>query len=98
MVCLPAPTLETHGVRAANGLGWLDAATTQESFYAWVDIQEFREIPTADYRRGKSMHIYQKYIREGAVLEVRAARAANVQQKLAFYCSIVVADAQFGLK
>eukprot|EP00903_Cladosiphon_okamuranus_P006169 g6066.t4 len=45
-------------------------AMTQESFYAWVDIQEFREIPTADYRRGKSMHIYQKYIREGAVLQV----------------------------
>ncbi|CAM9270961.1 unnamed protein product, partial [Scytosiphon promiscuus] len=43
---------------------------TQESFYAWVDIQEFRGIPTADYRRGKSMHIYQKYIREGAVLQV----------------------------
>lgn len=42
----------------------------QESFYAWVDIQEFRGIPTADYRRGKSMHIYQKYIREGAVLQV----------------------------
>ncbi|CAM9198692.1 unnamed protein product, partial [Hapterophycus canaliculatus] len=43
---------------------------TQESFYAWVDIQEFRGIPTADYQRGKSMHIYQKYIREGAVLQV----------------------------
>lgn len=42
----------------------------QESFYAWADIQEFRGIPTADYRRGKSMHIYQKYIREGAVLQV----------------------------
>lgn len=43
----------------------------QESFFAWIDIQEFRGIPTADYRRGKSMHIYQKYIKEGAVLQVR---------------------------
>ncbi|CAM9445793.1 unnamed protein product, partial [Sphacelaria rigidula] len=42
----------------------------QESFYAWVDIQEFRGIPTADYRRGKSMHIYQKYVRDGAVLQI----------------------------
>ena len=48
----------------------MPCVTRQESFYAWVDIQEFRGIPTADYRRGKSMHIYQKYIREGAVLQV----------------------------
>lgn len=63
---LVAPSVET---RMVVHIGF-DLVKTQESFYAWVDIQEFRGIPTADYRRGKSMHIYQKYIREGAVLEV----------------------------
>ncbi|CAM9589182.1 unnamed protein product [Ectocarpus sp. 12 AP-2014] len=53
-------------------------AMTQESFYAWVDIQEFRSIPTADYRRGKSMHIYQKYIREGAVLQARFSAVGSI--------------------
>ncbi|CAM9358055.1 unnamed protein product, partial [Pylaiella littoralis] len=55
---------------------------TQESFYAWVDIQEFRSIPTADYRRGKSMHIYQKYIRDGAVLQQVGSISAEERAKI----------------
>jgi len=43
---------------------------TQESFFAWTEIQEFRHIPTADYRRCNAMHIYEKYIKKDAVCEV----------------------------
>ncbi|CAM9402855.1 unnamed protein product [Chrysoparadoxa australica] len=43
---------------------------TQESFFAWVDIQEYKSIPTEDYRRCKANHIYKKYIAEGVVLQV----------------------------
>lgn len=73
-----------------GGGGWgVGFATAQESFYAWVDIQEFREIPTADYRRGKSMHIYQKYIREGAVLQVCWTSVSEAMVKLGFsVCSL----------
>ncbi|CAN0459948.1 unnamed protein product, partial [Discosporangium mesarthrocarpum] len=42
----------------------------KESFFAWVDIEEFKHIPTADYRRGKAMHIYHKYVRTNAVLQI----------------------------
>jgi hypothetical protein len=40
-----------------------------ESFMFWIDIQEFKSIPTDDYRRSKANHIFQKYIKRGAVLE-----------------------------
>ncbi|GMH96890.1 hypothetical protein TrVE_jg7607 [Triparma verrucosa] len=43
---------------------------TQESFFAWTEIQEYRHIPTADYRRCNAMHIYEKYIKKDAVCEV----------------------------
>jgi hypothetical protein len=43
---------------------------TQESFFAWTEIQEYRHIPTADYRRCTAMHIYEKYIKKDAVCEV----------------------------
>ena len=36
---------------------------SQEAFFSWVDIQEFRGIPTPDYRRSKLNHIMRKYIR-----------------------------------
>ena len=41
-------------------------------FMCWVDIQEFKAIPTIDYRRSKALHIYHKYIKAGAVLEIGA--------------------------
>jgi hypothetical protein len=46
------------------------AIHTTESFFAWTEIQEYRSIPTADYRRGMAVHIYQKYIKDHAVLQV----------------------------
>lgn len=39
-------------------------------FMCWIDIQEYKYIPTEDYRRSKALHIYHKYIKEGAVLDV----------------------------
>jgi serine/threonine protein kinase len=36
----------------------------------WIDIQEFKSIPTEDYRRSKALHIYHKYIKPNAVLQV----------------------------
>lgn len=41
-----------------------------EVFMCWIDILEFKAIPTDDYRRSKAYHIYHKYIKPGAVLEV----------------------------
>jgi Regulator of G protein signaling domain len=46
------------------------AIHTAGAFFAWTEIQEFRAIPTADYRRGMAMHIYQKYVKDGAVQQV----------------------------
>ncbi len=40
-----------------------------ESFMFWIDIQEYKSIPTEDYRRSKANHIFQKYIKPGGVLE-----------------------------
>lgn len=39
-------------------------------FMCWVDVQEYRFIPTEDYRRSKALHLYHKYIKDGAVLEI----------------------------
>lgn len=39
-------------------------------FMCWVDVQEFKSIPTEDYRRSKALHIYHKYIKPNAVLQV----------------------------
>jgi len=43
---------------------------SQECFMCWIDLQEFKSIPTDDYRRSKALHIYHKYIKAGAVLEL----------------------------
>lgn len=37
-------------------------------FMCWVDIQEFKSIPSESYRRTKALHIYHKYVKKGAVL------------------------------
>jgi hypothetical protein len=42
----------------------------QDIFMCWVDIQEFKSIPTESYRRSKALHIYHKYIKQDAVLVV----------------------------
>ncbi len=40
----------------------------QDIFMCWVDIQEYKSIPTDNYRRSKALHIYHKYIKTDAVL------------------------------
>lgn len=55
---------------------------TQETFFCWVDIQEFKSIPTADFQKSKAWHIYHKYIREGAVLELGMIGSAEREQLL----------------
>ena len=41
----------------------------------WVDIQEYKTIPTENYRRSKGLHIYHKYIKEGAILDLKILTA-----------------------
>lgn len=36
----------------------------------WIDTHEFKSIPTLGYRRSKALHIYHKYIKPEAVLEI----------------------------
>lgn len=55
---------------------------TQETFFCWVDIQEYKSIPTADFQKSKAWHIYHKYISEGAVLQLGMLTAAERQQVL----------------
>ena len=46
----------------------------------WVDAQEFRTIPTKDYRRSKALHIYHKYIKSEAVLEIGGVSSEEKQR------------------
>lgn len=43
-----------------------------EDFMCWVDIQEYKSIPkwSLDYRRSKALHIFHKYIKQGAILQI----------------------------
>mmetsp|Transcript_15900 Transcript_15900/g.31632 ORF Transcript_15900/g.31632 Transcript_15900/m.31632 type:complete len:635 (+) Transcript_15900:244-2148(+) len=43
---------------------------SQETFFSWIDIQEYRSIPTYDYRRSKLTHIYKKYIKADSILNL----------------------------
>mmetsp|Transcript_32448 Transcript_32448/g.33074 ORF Transcript_32448/g.33074 Transcript_32448/m.33074 type:complete len:652 (+) Transcript_32448:150-2105(+) len=51
----------------------------QEAFMCWIDIQEFKSIPTDDYRRSKGLHIYHKYIKAGAVLQIGGVDTSEVE-------------------
>ena len=44
---------------------------TSESFMCWIDLLEFKSIPAdaLQYRHSKALHIFQKYIRPGAISE-----------------------------
>lgn len=44
---------------------------TSESFMCWIDLLEFKSIPAdaMQYRHSKGMHIYQKYVKAGAISE-----------------------------
>jgi hypothetical protein len=46
-------------------------------FMCWIDIQEYKSIPTASYQRSKALHIYQKYIKEDAVLQIGVTTPAE---------------------
>lgn len=39
-------------------------------FMCWIDIQEYKLIPTDSYRRSKALHIYHKYVKDDAALMV----------------------------
>lgn len=39
-------------------------------FMCWIDIQDYKTIPVESYRRSKALHIYHKYIKTDAVLQV----------------------------
>lgn len=46
-------------------------------FMCWVDIQEYKLIPTDSYRRSKALHIYHKYIKDDAALMVGVTSPAE---------------------
>lgn len=39
-------------------------------FMCWIDIKEYKTIPTESYRRSKALHIFQKYIRDEASMMI----------------------------
>ena len=51
---------------------------SQEAFFSWIDIQEYRGIPTPDYRRSKLMHIFRKYVKREATLSLSFLTDADV--------------------
>lgn len=48
------------------------AVMAHDIFMCWVDIQDFKNIPAEQeqFQRSKALHIYHKYIKENAALEV----------------------------
>jgi len=48
-------------------------------FMCWIDIQEYKSIPTDDYRRSKALHIFHKYIKEDAVLQIGGIKREEVE-------------------
>ena len=59
---------------AQNAIGKF-AAKIQvlDIFMCWIDIQEYKSIPTESYRRSKALHIYQKYLKDEAPLMIGSA-------------------------
>lgn len=47
-----------------------NAESSHENFFAWIDMEEYKGIPTKDYRRFTAKNIFQKYIKEGAVMHL----------------------------
>jgi hypothetical protein len=48
------------------------AVMAHDIFMCWVDIQDFKNIPITQeqFQRSKALHIYHKYVKENAALEV----------------------------
>lgn len=64
-----------------NAIGKFAAKTQAlDIFMCWVDIQEFKSIPTDSYRRSKALHIFHKYIKDEAVLMVGVTTPQERQQ------------------
>lgn len=55
------------------------AVMAQDIFMCWVDIQDFKNIPATQeqFQRSKALHIYHKYIKENASLEVGGIELAE---------------------
>ena len=43
---------------------------THNVFFFWIDVEEYKTIPTAGYRLARARHIFKKYLAEDAQLEV----------------------------
>ena len=50
-----------------------------EIFMCWIDVQEYKSIPTDDYRRSKALHIYHKYIKADSILQIGGIHGEDVQ-------------------
>ena len=61
---LEDPSAQNAIARYAEQLQVLDL------FMCWIDVQEYKFIPTHGYRRSKAVHIYKKYIEVDAILSV----------------------------
>jgi len=61
-------------------LNFAKQVKAQEAFMCWIDVQEFKSIPTDDYRRSKGLHIFHKYIKAGAVLQIGGLDADEVAE------------------
>lgn len=60
---------EPHGQQSIGE--YAKSIHTSESFMCWIDLLEFKSIPSdaIQYRKSKAIHIFQKYIRAGAASE-----------------------------
>ena len=58
-------------VSAQHALGkYAKSLKALDIFMCWMDIQDYKTIPVESYRRSKALHIYHKYIKIDAVLQV----------------------------
>mmetsp|Transcript_23941 Transcript_23941/g.39982 ORF Transcript_23941/g.39982 Transcript_23941/m.39982 type:complete len:673 (+) Transcript_23941:161-2179(+) len=54
-----------------NSIGKFAKSTKAlDIFMCWIDIQDYKSIPVENYRRSKALHIYHKYVKSEAVLQV----------------------------
>lgn len=51
---------------------------THTPFFCWAEILEYKEIPTAEYRRGMALHLYSKYVKDKAVLQITGVDPAEI--------------------
>lgn len=61
--------LEDHSAQNAIAR-YAEQLKVLDLFMCWIDVQEYKFIPTYGYRRSKAVHIFNKYIAVDAVLSV----------------------------